>query len=1092
MLRRRGQGALLALLGIRFRLAGSVATLVVAVLATAAASLGPLYAGSAQDALVRSGLAAAPVYRTGLVTTTPLTAQAASPVQVIDAAGPALAEPGADRFWGAISLLVGASAQTLVLPVFGPTPPSADVSWRRGQCVSVRIVRGRCPTAGHPPGRAEAMVSARTAADGHLSVGSRLPLDLGGPADPAARAARAPVVVGVYDGATATAPGWVWDSPAQATPASVTEPAHLDEVLVDRTTMTDAQVGVQVTAFRPLRAGSVHARDTPELVRLGAGRSVLGARGTHLVVTSSVGDVVGQIDDDRLLVRTASTAVTAQLALLALFVLYLVLASTAEERGTEVALAKLRGMAPGSVAVFVLAEPVLLLVFAVPLGVLAALGLDRYLAAGLYPGSEVALDGPTLVAAGAALAGGLAAAALAARRLLATPVLGQLRRTGGRRAALARALALDTAVAAAAGAGVYELVTGSADLVGLAAPALLAVAAGLFAVRGVPALARVGVRRTRRSPRLAPFLAVRTIARRPAGSRLVVLLAAAVALAVFGIDGSVVARGVRVDAARSQVGADTVVPVDAGTPGVLLAAVRAADPTGRQAMAAASSGGVVNPEMLAVDVPRLAAVASWDPAWGGTSGAALSRGLVPPAAPPVSVRGELSVRWADGAQGPAADLQLAVRVLAATGRQDSVALGRLAPGSAGVLRAPLPDCRERPCQLLGWTFTRTAGMAELASGPTGAPGGGAAGAVSVTGLADARGPLPAASGPAAAAGRAAAGRGRWHYARSAQDLLDPTRPPAAAVSPGTPDGFVATLSADSLADFSVASTAIPAVLPALAGRDAGGAPFPSVPGVVFAQDLAGRSVLVDPLPGRGTLPRVGTGGNLVDLGTVALADPGSTPLTREQVWFAPGADRAVIMARLARLGVRPAPAAPAGPASAGTSGPADATGRAVAAGATGSAVESVAGREAQLATTGTAIGLRVYVFGAVAALLLGLGALLTAGFVAARRRSYEVAAVVALGARRRSTVAAGVLEQLAPVLLGTVIGVAAGVVAARLALPVLGSVTRGAPVPPALVLWPVVGAVALVVLAVAAVVAALGSRRVAAMGGPERLREVQG
>lgn len=1050
-------GVALAVRGSRSRLVGSVATLLVALVATAAATLGPLYAATGEDSLVRQRLAQVPAAQSGLVVSANLFDQSASVDRVVDRLALAAADSRYDGYWGAPSLAVQSSGRTVVIG--GSRSARATVSWRRGMCVSVAVVRGRCPGDAPAGGVAEAMISTRTAAEYRVGPGARLSIDLG-----AGRAgANDPVVVGVYDAKTVRGPGWSGDSSAQAGSAGDST-QQLDEVLVDRATMVAAQAGTTASAFRPLRVGEVHARDTAALARLAAPTAL----DVQVSAQSAVGGVVAELDGERQLVRAATTAVTVQVGVLALFVLYLVVAATAEERGPEVALAKLRGMRTGQTAAFALAEPVGLLAVAVPLGALVALLADVALARGLSPGSEVRFGATAAAAAGAALLGGVAAAALAGRRLLATPVLGQLRRTGGRNAALARSVALDTAAVVAAAAGVYELLTRSADLLGLVTPGLLALAVALLVVRLVPPAARVAVRRTRRGPRLPAFLAARNIARRPAGSRLVVLLAVAVALAVFGVNGDAVARTVRLDSARASVGAPQVVHVTSDSPGRLLAAVRAADPTGRRAMAVEQAAGGAAPTMLAVDVTRLAAVTSWDPAWGGTSFGALERGLRPDTGPAVTVQRSLTARWTNAATGRAGNLQAGVQLITADGDQVTVGAGRLAPRSHGHLRMDLPACRSAPCQLIGWTFTRA-----ISAGPTGQPEAATAdpfsqapatsegtfGAVTVTDITDARGPVTA----------PAVQDSRWRYALAAADVLNSARPADVGVSDAGGGGFTVALDPGSVASFAVAPAVVPPTVPALLGRDAAVSPFDGSTGTGVVQDLADQAVIVSPVPGRGTLPRVGTAADLVDLQTLTVNHPQALLVTDDQVWFADSADSAAILSRLADAGIRPVDADPLRPVT----------------------VETVDHQVAVLATGGAAVSLRVYVAAAVAAILLALGAALTAGLVAAPRRSYEVAAVLVLGGRRRSLVRAGVAEQLAYVGLGTVVGFVTGVVATRLVLPVLGSVTAGAPAPPELVRWPVVIAVAVAVLVLAFPVTALVSRRAVGLGRLDRLREVQ-
>lgn len=1037
--------------GTRFRAASSVVTVLVAVVAVAAATLGPMYSATAQDSLVRRQVAQAPVFQTGLTIRADLNTPGGglSAAGVIASVRALMDSSRYDPFWGGSALAVQTGTEPVTVAAHPSASYQATVSWREGMCTSVRIVRGRCP-AGEATGPAEAMVSTRTAAAQGVRVGQRLSIGLSSATPGGDR----PRVVGVYDAATARPPGWVADSPAQAAPpVGNSQVATLDEVLVNQATVVAARVGVRVAAFRPLRSGDLHARQLPELARLAAPTTA-----DSLTVTSAVSTLLASIATGQGQVRTAAVAVTAQLVLLALFVLYLVVAAAAEQRGPEVALAKLRGMTPRATATFTLAEPVLLLVVGLPVGVAAAFAADVLLARGLTPGSEIRFTAGAAVAAVAGLAGGVGAAVLAARRLLGTPVLGQLRRTGGRRAGLARSVAVDTAAVVGAAAGVYELRTGSSDLVGLAAPGLIALAVGLLLVRAIPPTARLAVAGTRRSHRVGAFLAARNTARRPAGSRLVVLLAVAVALAVFGVDGQLVARTVGTQTAQAAVGGSRVVHVTAAGPAPLLAAVRAADPGGTSAMAAVQSPGNNGTPLLAVDAQRLSATTVWQPGWVGTSAAALAAALHPPGFALPTVAGRLTGTWTNNATKPAGTVTVSIELATPAGARIEVAGPTLRAGGRGTLDIALPaPCSAGGCALVGWDFARNL---------TAATGTGAYATITITGLADARGPV---STPGAPDGGA-----RWRYARQSLDVLNGSRSPDAGVSDTAGNRFTVDLNSNSLFGFSVVPAVVPAAVPALLGRTATPTPYTGQDGTFATQDLTGAPVLVAPVTGRGTLPRVGPGGEMVDLAVLTAEHPAGGSATDDQVWFSSTADVAAILGRLAAAGVAPVTDIVTDTAVYG-----------------GPVVETAAGQAAQLAAGGPAVGLRLYVAAAVAAVVLALGALLTAALVAARRRSYEIAAVLALGARRAALVRAGVTEQLLLVVLGTVTGVAVGAVTARLALPNLGAVTAGGPVAPRLIVWAAVLTVGAVVLLVAAAVIWVSSRRTVHRAGPDRLREVQ-
>src|SRR5690606_11550675 len=200
------------------------------------------------------------------------------------------------------------------------------------------------------------------------------------------------------------------------------------------------------------------------------------------------------------------------------------------------------------------------------------------------------------------------------------------------------------------------------DLRGLMtlAPALVMVAAAVVAARVVRLGVDLAGKWSLRRGRLAPALAARHLARRPGAMRLLVALGLVFGMLGFAVASSEVAAAGRVTQAERSLGAVRVIdvaPVDAGT---LLAAVRAADPSGQHAMAAIRIPGSQSevPRLL-VDSGRLAAVARW-PEGGAPAGAVAAR-LRQEVAPPVLVTdGELVAEMVP--EGEVADRVLTVEV----------------------------------------------------------------------------------------------------------------------------------------------------------------------------------------------------------------------------------------------------------------------------------------------------------------------------------------------------------------------------------------------------------------------------------------------
>ncbi len=282
--------------------------------------------------------------------------------------------------------------------------------------------------------------------------------------------------------------------------------------------------------------------------------------------------------------------ITAQLLLLAWLLLFLIVADAAEARGPEIALAKMRGRGRWRTLTFGLAEPVILLAVALPVGVLAGWVITTGLGHILFrPGTPVGLPATSWLAAAVATVGGLAAVVATARRTLGRSVVEQWQRAS--RGAAQRGWVLDAILITAAVAGLVELRVsgqiGSArqGVLSLLLPGLLGVAVAVAASRLLIIACRSGFRTTRSSGRIGPFLALRHVARRPGGMRTTIVLATAFALAGFAAGiWSVSVANIRA-VADAQVGAATVLSVTAPAGHDLASIVGRIDPGGHQATA---------------------------------------------------------------------------------------------------------------------------------------------------------------------------------------------------------------------------------------------------------------------------------------------------------------------------------------------------------------------------------------------------------------------------------------------------------------------------------------------------------------------------
>lgn len=1013
-------GLRLALRALWFRRGVSAVVLVIATVAVAAAALGPVWSTAAQESLLRDRLAEEPVGATGLSATrgNATTFRPLSSAQLVTATAAALDRADLDDSFGPVRSSLRLTTDLPLLGDSNVTPVAvARLAWRDGQCALLRFTQGRCPQAA-----GEVAVSARAARSQGLSLGPLRVRLIGEPA------VSPPRVVGLYEPIDPDDPAWFSVDYFDAGPRpGDAAPPKVDTVFTSRSTFDAVPAaGLTATAERALRPDTVDL-DGAASLRADVLELVRSAGGSGQEVATALPELLLSVRDEQDEVRTGALVVAAQLLLLAAAVLQLVLAGATEDRAGEVALARLRGAGPARTAATGLLEPVILLLLAAPAGLLLALGAGQLLVGGaLREGTRVTLTPAVLGAVVVAVLAGGAAAAVAGRRVLTAPVLTVLRQEGGRPAG-ARGAAGEAVVVALAGAATYQLLT-EADAGGLAllAPALLALAVGLVGVRLVPLLARVLVRRTRHASRTATFLAVRQVARRPQLLRVVVLLAVAVALAIFAVDGWRVAGDNRQLRAAQEVGAPTVLRLAPVAVPQLVAAVQAVDPVGRTALAAIESipgGQSAYDRLLAVDTSRLAAVSAWQPTWTGLDATAQSAVLRPPGTAPVRLDGRrLEVDAAATVTVAEVPARLAVEVRAGTVDR-VVELGALRPGPA-TYSGELPAECAQGCVVRRFLVDRSSS-------------GRVAGELLLSAVrVDGRGAdVPLTSAAA------------WRGVRV--ELFDPST----VVQPRTtagPQGLrVAFDSRTSSAPVAWTTTDVPEALPVLVGPEVRLNPYggDASRGLGIAPD--GALVLLDPQPAAKVLPRTGLSGALADLAVLDRLSRLTSPVGEPQVWLGAGADVAAVTSALEARGLSV------------------------------TSVESLSERRRQLDQEGPALALLLFLVAAAAALVLSVVAVSAVLHDAGRNRASELASLRVLGVGRRALVQASVREQIALLGVGLVLGAAAGAVAVQVALPRLPVAAEASGLAPAVLdpAWPLLGALlagtALVVVVVAVVSARL-------------------
>jgi hypothetical protein len=743
--------------------------------------------------------------------------------------------------------------------------------------------------------------------------------------------------------------------------------------------------------------------------------------------------------------------VVGQLLLLGWYVLFMVAASAAEARAGEVALAKLRGLSPGSTVAFGMLESVLLLVVAVPVGVAAGALAVRAVAGAVF-GSDTLVTFPATawLSAGVAAAGGLLAAVLGAIATFRRPVLAQWRRAN--RDPGARSAVADAVVVALAAAGLGSLWWGGAlsgdriDVLALAAPGLLALAGALVGARLLPLGVQGGVRATRGSRRIGLFLALRQVRRRPGGLRLVAVLATAFALATFSVLAWSVFAANRHDRAATETGAARVVSIDPyGQPDVRGVLDRL-DPGGHDAVAvlnissvaaspSADLGSDDGPSkaamrLLAVPRDRLADVAFWRPDFGAATLRQVTGALATPLPRPVEVRGDALRLTATDRTATHAPMNLSVQLTTSDGRLVTAAL---TPAAGGHLQAAVP-CTASPCRLRAVTLARvTPGLYPVV------------GVLTVTAVEQ--------HGQGWTAVPGATDPGRWQPANPTVPGLDE---PVEKIGAGLTISYAAPGTVNRIG----AQAAAPAHIPAVATTDY--AP-PAGTRTLVLDVPTGAPLEVDAVRTVGVLPRAGDRGVLVDLDALIAVRPfGYADLLPNEIWLGAGA-------------------------------PADLPDRLAAAGVVVTGVTSVGQREVVLRHEGPALSVTLMLAGAAAAALLAAAGAVVNLHVLGRRRAFELAAMRSLGVRRLSMAAAVGAEQAVVVGFAIVLGVGLGVLGARLALPAVPEYADLPSYPPLLVRldpW--------LVVAVAAGLAALLGVALLASGYvllraavPSRLREAQ-
>ncbi|WP_432986520.1 ABC transporter permease [Dactylosporangium sp. CA-233914] len=393
-----------------------------------------------------------------------------------------------------------------------------------------------------------------------------------------------------------------------------TEPA-----LAGRLTLEALEHGPQRQALDVVVDDSAITRESLSGInaQVETSKDKLSALPGHPVVQTGLPNLIKRINADRDLVAQVVPVAAVPLVLLCWFVLFIAVAAATQERRLELGLFSLRGITAPRRWWLAAGESILPILA----GAVAGFFLGHYVVrlaawALLGTSAEVPLSAGLDWWAAASLAGALLAALLAQRSELAKRTVDLLRNVPSRVSRWS-APVFEVVVVVLAIVAVVQLRRGGGGLTGFAlvAPSAVVIAVALLAARAVlPIAERVGRRASRRG-RIGPMLAAYALSRRPGTQRVLALFVVAIGLLVFAATAAGAAGQTRDHRARVQLGAPRVLTVDPIARSSLLSKVRAVDPGGKFAMATMMlpvSEDTEVPPMLAVDSRALAATALWD------------------------------------------------------------------------------------------------------------------------------------------------------------------------------------------------------------------------------------------------------------------------------------------------------------------------------------------------------------------------------------------------------------------------------------------------------------------------------------------------
>ncbi|MEV8372701.1 FtsX-like permease family protein [Kribbella sp. NPDC056861] len=435
--------------------------------------------------------------------------------------------------------------------------------WRDGYCARLVLTEGRCPNAAN-----EVAVSTVDLKNFGTKIGATIKAIASQYAGGGTLR-----VVGIYQ-ADDLDRYWYGRGPTgHSMPASETRGATSDHLLTGRDTLTEGWGSHSTLDTHPL-PGKVRVDD---LERLRQVTDEADAKASEInLAAHNTSGLVGIIDGIKAERRQAATIiplVMVQVALFGVVVLALALAAVVDQRRPELAVSRLRGSGArrsGRALAVELSVPVLIGTLA---GAMVGFGV-LLIVRSTWLNGGAPLELPWTVPAAVALAAlvGLAVVAGTIRSVIRQPISTLLRRIVPRRRGRTIGL-IDVVIIVVATVGLVGALTGGGrGPLPVLTPSLLALAVGLTFAHLLLPIAGLISRQALRRGRLGLALGALQVARRPAVTRIVAVVAVAAALVSFAGQASSVADRNRDFRAGYEIGAEGVLAMEVNTLGDFTAA----------------------------------------------------------------------------------------------------------------------------------------------------------------------------------------------------------------------------------------------------------------------------------------------------------------------------------------------------------------------------------------------------------------------------------------------------------------------------------------------------------------------------------------